>query len=434
MRGDESVPTSFAECTLDIDEKRGKGYPLTLLAPQASQTGTLRLAPASAVLRSQLSRLKAFKTDEEFLRELGFALFQAVFPPRLLKIWHTSRQSLPPDGRLRLKLIVRPPELAALPWELMCDEDGIPLATATPIVRYLACPDPPKPLEAPPPLRILVTIASPRDQAPLSSQREHERIAAALAPLVKQGLVHLTVSQGATGIGLLNDLRQGAHIWHFIGHGLFDARAANGSLAFENESGDTDLIDAKRLRILLEQSSVRLAILNGCETGRFSIDPLLGIAPALVRAGVPAVVAMQFAVPDTSAVEFSSMFYRALADGYPVDACVSEGRKAVITRLGLGLPDWATPVLYMRSPDGHLFSPMHLPGNRQTRPAPAPKLVAAGPPSLRDMDTASLLYLLANGAEPEGYTGEPRRRVGDAAVPDRPALRLELARRQGCGV
>ena len=435
------LPT-FEDCVVEINEKHGKGYPMTLSGPTARQTGTLRLSPASANLRGCLARLKSFATDEAFLHEFGGALYNALFPSRMLAAWNKNRHGLDGDTHLRLKLMIHPPELAALPWELMCNEDGIPVTTSTPIVRYMPCPDPPKPLNVRPPLRILVSIANPRDQAPLSSSKEAERIKTALAPLVERGLVHLTISEQASGIGLLDDLRRGVHIWHFIGHGLFNVASANGSLAFENESGDTDLIDSKRLRILLEQSSVRLAVLNACETGRFSLDPLLGIAPALVRSGVPAVVAMQFAFPDTSAVEFSSMFYRALADGFPVDACVSEGRKAVITRLGLSQPDWAIPVLYMRSADGRLFEPID---TQDAATRTATETMGARLPDATDfhrLDTGALRQLVALWQPAPGVAGAGLPTRGRAAAADLRAgderrlllaARRELASRQGCG-
>ena len=437
------MPTRLEDCTLEINEKRGKGYPMILSGPAGRQTGTLHLSPASAGMRACLMRLKSFATDEEFLRQFGHTLFTALFPPRMLTAWRKNRQNLPEDTHLRLKLIIHPPEIAALPWEIMCDEDGIPVATSTPVMRYLSYPDVPKPLTVQPPLRVLVSIASPRDQAPLSSAKEKERITSALAPLVTRGLVHLSISEQATGIGLLHDLRRGVHIWHFIGHGLFNAFAANGSLAFENESGDTDLIDAKRLRILLEENSVRLAVLNACETGRFSLDPLLGIAPALVRAGIPAVVAMQFAFPDTSAVEFSSMFYRALADGYPVDACVSEGRKAVIARLGLSQPDWAIPVLYMRSPDGHLFVQSAAPTRASAQPIDIGAARLPDPTDLRHLDTATLRQMVSLWSPQPGYGADApvgwRRTMATTARTDESevrrlllAARRELAERQGC--
>lgn len=437
------MPPTYEDCTLEISEKRGKGYPMLMIGPAGRQTGTLHISPASASLRACLSRLKSFATDEEFLRQFGFALYSALFPARMLSAWRKHRQKLGDEAHLRLKLIIQPPEIASVPWELMCDEDGIPFATSTPLVRFQEHPESSRLLTVRPPLRVLVSIASPRDQSPLSSLKEKERIEQTLAPLVARGLVHLTVSEKASGLGLLDDLRRGVHIWHFIGHGVFNALTANGSLAFENESGDTDLIDAKRLRILLEQSPVRLAILNACETGRFSLDPLLGIAPALVRAGVPAVIAMQFAFPDASAVEFSSMFYRALADGYPVDACVSEGRKAVITRLGLGQPDWAIPVLYMRSPDGRLFI-QDRPTEQETLGAgdDAPSIIP-GIGDLRYLDAAALHRLLAHlassaqGTPPPHLRGADNGASGDEHAVLRQhalAVRREIVNRRCCHV
>jgi hypothetical protein len=441
--GDRRVlPPAYEDCILEINEKRGKGYPLSLSGPAGRQTATLHISPASAALRASLLRLKSFATDEQFLRELGHALFTALFPPRLLSAWKRNKQKIDRDTHLRLKLVIEPPEVAALPWELMCDEDGFPLATTTPIVRYQAHPDPPQPLNVRPPLRVLVSLANPRDQAPLSSLREKERITKALAPLIERGLVHLTISEQSSGIGLLNDLRRGVHVWHFIGHGVFNAFSANGSLAFENESGDTDLIDAKRLRILLEPTSVRLAILNACETGRFSLDPLLGIAPALVRAGIPAVVAMQFAFPDTSAIEFASMFYSALADGYPVDACVSEGRKAVIAKMGLSQPDWAIPVLYMRSLDGHLFVQGEIGDGPAAQPGARALSQRPDPLNVRYLDSASLRRVVATLAQATSTTlggvairGRLQVNLPEDGMAQRKLLaeaRRELARRQGC--
>jgi hypothetical protein len=79
------------------------------------------------------------------------------------------------------------------------------------------------------------------------------------------------------------------------------------------------------------------------------------MVPALIRGQIPAVIAMQFKVPDASARAFAGEFYRALAEGFPIDACVTEGRKAVMGAVGLGQPDWGIPVVYTRAPDGKLF-------------------------------------------------------------------------------
>jgi hypothetical protein len=63
-------------------------------------------------------------------------------------------------------------------------------------------------------------------------------------------------------------------------------------------------------------------------------------------------VAMQFEISDEAAITFAGEFYSALAEGVPVDAAVAEARKAIYATNDV---EWATPVLYMRSPNGVLF-------------------------------------------------------------------------------
>ena len=62
---------------------------------------------------------------------------------------------------------------------------------------------------------------------------------------------------------------------------------------------------------------------------------------------------MQFEITDQAAVVFAQEFYSALADNYPVDAALTEARKAIFAR-GNKI-EWGTPVLYMRAPDGRIF-------------------------------------------------------------------------------
>jgi tetratricopeptide (TPR) repeat protein len=61
---------------------------------------------------------------------------------------------------------------------------------------------------------------------------------------------------------------------------------------------------------------------------------------------------MQYEITDKAAIEFSRSFYEAVADGLPVDAAVAEARTAISMASDL---EWGTPVLYMRSSDGHIF-------------------------------------------------------------------------------
>jgi hypothetical protein len=62
---------------------------------------------------------------------------------------------------------------------------------------------------------------------------------------------------------------------------------------------------------------------------------------------------MQFEIADEVAATFAHEFYGALSDGYPIDAAVTEARKAIFAA-GNDVA-WATPVLYLRAPDGRIF-------------------------------------------------------------------------------
>lgn len=107
---------------------------------------------------------------------------------------------------------------------------------------------------------------------------------------------------------------------------------------------------------LLNRSGLRLVVLNACDTGKLVLEPFRSIAPALINAQVPAVVAQQFQIPGETTRAFVGDFYRSLAAGMPIDACVTEGRKAIMDSSGLGQPEWDIPVLYTRMARGRLFS------------------------------------------------------------------------------
>lgn len=103
---------------------------------------------------------------------------------------------------------------------------------------------------------------------------------------------------------------------------------------------------------VVRRSGARLAVLTTCDAAhrdqvRFRWS---GIAAALLRAGVPVVVGMQFAISDEAAIEFSEGFYRAIAQGLSVDEAVSHGReKLKAATKDSPLADFGLPVLYART-------------------------------------------------------------------------------------
>ena len=80
-----------------------------------------------------------------------------------------------------------------------------------------------------------------------------------------------------------------------------------------------------------------------------------GVAPALVKAEIPAVLANQFTVRDDCAIAFSKHLYQSIVGGLPIEQAVAAGRIAAYNADTAGR-DWGAAVLYLRASDGELFS------------------------------------------------------------------------------
>jgi hypothetical protein len=321
-------------------------------------------------------RLGRLDTDEDALVDLGQILFQALFQGRIRDVYTRSQGRLKDGQGLRLRFDIDSTlaAITTLPWEFLYDPDQGPLTLLdAPIVRYLSQQSATPTLAAPQPLKVLVTgaVTPPAPEV----TRELDEVRAALGELELNGGIMLRVEEHLTRAKLQRWLREGFHIWHFIGHGAMSRDGSSGTLVFEDASGDSDPVSARELGILLNRSGVQLIVLDACDSAKLTVDPYRSVAPALIRAQIPAVIAMQLTVPQEATRAFAGELYRTLAEGFPIDACVTEGRKAVLGISGLRNPDWGIPVVYTRAPDGRLFVPPAPPAQSAPR-ASAP---AAGP-------------------------------------------------------
>ena len=259
---------------------------------------------------------------------------------------------------LRIRLRVTDcPEFAEYPWEFLYDRSVdrfLCLSAQTPLVRYLELPGAVDPLPVESPLRILAVISTPSDLDPLNVEREWSNLKTAMAEVEDRGLVEIDRLPAATMTELQRRLRNGRyHVLHFMGHGGFDDNG--GVLVFQGSDGRSRLVGAEELGVHLhDHPTMGLVLLNSCEGARTgATDPFSGTAQELIQQGLGAVIAMQFEITDEAAISFSETFYESLVLGSPVDEAVAAGRKAV-----LSLPnplEWATPVLYLRAPDGRIF-------------------------------------------------------------------------------
>ena len=311
-------------------------------------------------------------------KDVGSRLYNAVFAGAVHECLRRSLDhARDQNAQLRIRLRLSDcPELANLPWEMLYDQGDdwfIALSNATPVVRYIQLPDPPRALHVALPLRVLVIRSEPTDYPRLDLDAEWGQVAEALRELTDAGAIDFTELASPTMSDLRRALQRSSfHVLHYMGHGGFDEQNG-GVLLFADRTGHSVAVTAGDLGVLLhDHSSMRLAVLNACEGARTDpADPFAGVAETLVRRGIPAVVAMQFEFSDDAAIEFAPALYSALAAGLPVDAAVGEARKAVYTVSAL---EWATPVLYLRAADSQLFditqqTPLPPPADKQ-QPGP----------------------------------------------------------------
>lgn len=293
-------------------------------------------------------------------KTFGGALFNAVFSGDVRACFRSATDEARRENTgIRLRIRLADPELADLPWEFLYNpavNRFIALSVQTPLVRYMDLPEIIQPIAVTPPIRVLVMISSPSDYPTLDVEAEWKRLNDSLADLIAAGTIAIDRLDDATLGGLQRRLRRSQyHIFHFIGHGEFDQKLQEGVLLLERENQRGHRVGSQYLGMLLhDHDSLRVAILNACEGARTSRqDPFAGSAQSLVQQGIPAVIAMQFEIADDVASTFAHEFYGALADGYPIDAAVTEARKAIFA--GGREIEWATPVLYLRAPDGRIF-------------------------------------------------------------------------------
>ncbi|MFN3334389.1 MAG: CHAT domain-containing protein, partial [Caldilinea sp.] len=353
---------------LQIDPGDGVRYTVAVLrSPAGAARGVMTFPFDRSALDVQLAGLEqalldgSTAGDVELVQHFGAVLFDALIQGDVRTAYDRSRQlTSAADQGLRLKLRILAPELLTVPWEFLFDtrsREFIALSRHTPVMRYLELLLPDPDFAVTPPLRILGVVAAPNDLPPLDVARERRLLEQALRKQLDNGQIELVWLERATWRDLQDALQQGPwHILHYSGHAFFDARVGEGALVMTDETDAAWLLSATQLgRLLADHRSLRLTVLNACEGARGDEQsPFSSVAATLVQSGLPAAVAMQYAISDAAAAAFADQFYGALADRLPVDAAVSEGRKAV-DLAAPGTAEWGTPVLFSRAADGMIW-------------------------------------------------------------------------------
>lgn len=296
----------------------------------------------------------------ELQEESGAKLFDMLFRGQIRELFCSQLGSVEKAGfclRLSLALDISQPairQFQQLQWETLWFSGWgtfLALDRRISLVRSLAVPRPAALTPALETIGCLVACATPRDVDKLDVAGELERIGFALKG---QSRIQPNYLESANARSIRDRLlEQPSQILHFAGHGYDDEQLG---LILEGENREPLFMAASRWAEQMAGLHLRLVILNACSTAATLEDdpPFQGVAQALIRAGLPAVVAMREPILDAASLIFAQVFYSRLAQGESVDTAITESRLALRERF----PDkdaWSLPTVFLAGADGCLF-------------------------------------------------------------------------------
>jgi hypothetical protein len=155
-----------------------------------------------------------------------------------------------------------------------------------------------------------------------------------------------------------------ADVVHLITHGEVDSDPRLGyvRVLLEDDAGHPRPVDGETLGSALCGHGWRpqLVVLHVCQSATTTLRIHEGVAPALIRSGVPRVIGMQAELGVAEAADFAEEFFGQLAESLAVDRALLAARGKLVAsakRQGnprlpavLGaesLPAWVVPVLFM---------------------------------------------------------------------------------------
>ena len=184
---------------------------------------------------------------------------------------------------------------------------------------------------APCPLRILFITSLPEDlqenEKFLQLEKEQEELVNIISAFRvadnKRALVDFIEIPSKENIK--NALKEDFDIIHISGHGL---HAKEGYLVLENENGETVLTTGEDFaKMISGNASLKMVVISACETARAEDE---GLAGALLKQGIPAVLAMRYPVTDSAARTFTSEFYKNICAGKTISSSIFNAREQVL--------------------------------------------------------------------------------------------------------
>src|SRR5947209_2478483 len=291
--------------------------------------------------------LERAKKIEALLPEIGKRLYDNVFgslkADRILQAWRLEKSE-----QRQISIISDIPRVLSLPSELLHDEQGfLALRTRHPVSILRRLPQ--SELAGlsttfEPPLCVLLVTARPEGTGFMDPRGVARELLDEVEEHIEDGTIAVEFLRPPTLANLRNrlkDEKRPVHILHFDGHGTFGGETVNqdgmrrsggeqGKLAFENEKGQLSLVEAGVLAQVLQDSGVKLAVLDACQSAMGGADDAFSsVAARLIKGGVDAVVAMSASVLVASTTRYFEAFYRELKDGISAPTAQERARQAL---------------------------------------------------------------------------------------------------------
>jgi hypothetical protein len=384
--------TETGDVELEFDVKTG--LPAVLKALNAVAYDPADFLDVERVFLEQRAMLSGSGASMGFasnLREkVGGRLFQMLFSTEPMRRVFENAYRSPGAIHYSLTFNGEATVVGDLPWELLYhDNDFLIGGGRGSLSRQLAFGrvEYPRPLLALDELRVLLVAPRPPGLEHLE-QADAEALTA--IDMIRIERLGVETSDAFNDYMRVHTGDAAPHIIHFDGHGAYGKRCltcrrvsplraqrctnsacprsaleaqARGFLAWEHPHFGLEMVSANTFANQIgavsraEQSALRLIVVSACRSASSTGGSAFsGIAQRLIKASVPAVVAMQFEVRADTASVFADSLYRSVARGDSlIDAVV--GARTDID--GLDDDQWYRPVLYFAAtPDvseGRLF-------------------------------------------------------------------------------
>jgi len=304
------------------------------------------------------------------LVNLGQQLYNGLFQGSLQASWMNAQKIAQQQQEvLQLRLGIKDPQLASLPWEIIHAGDRF-LATNPSIAfsRYqadaiLIAPDAATTLEMPvhslqpDVVKVLIVIALPHEPASLTLKQEFIRLQTELyqaqqsrfAPLGGTITLQITLLE-QPGRGQLTQAlgREQYQVLHYIGFSNLGTTEAE--LYLSSSNGLTETLTGDELADVLVNNGIQIAVFNFIHENSLtpSETPQAKLIERLTKYGINGVLTMAEWIPDEVVVAISRLFYRHLSQGHSVAYNLTQVRQELISVYGFEKLYWALPILYLQ--------------------------------------------------------------------------------------